>query len=74
MKTAARAASAGAPSASCQRRPRFRGCPDGAEAPSATSNVIDGVHATTLKGNYEELFAGFQQLVDEYVDTRYRRT
>src|SRR3954468_24726776 len=34
---------------------------------------IDGVHATTLKGNYEELFAGFQKLVDDYVDTNYRR-
>jgi hypothetical protein len=31
------------------------------------------VHTTTLKGNYEELFAGFQQLVDTYVDTNYRR-
>jgi len=73
MKTAARAASAGAPSASCQQRPRPKGCADGAAAPSATSSVIDGVHATTLKGNYEELFAGFQQLVDTYVDTNYRR-
>jgi (E)-4-hydroxy-3-methylbut-2-enyl-diphosphate synthase len=34
---------------------------------------IDGVHATTLKGTYEELFAGFQQLVDTYVDTNYPR-
>ena len=38
-------------------------------APSATNNV----HATTLKGNYEELFAGFQKLVDDYVDTKYGR-
>ena len=44
-----------------------------AEAPSATSNVVDGVHATTLKGHYEELFAGFQKLVDDYVDANYRR-
>jgi hypothetical protein len=31
------------------------------------------VHATTLTGNYEELFAGFQTLVDDYIDTNYRR-
>jgi hypothetical protein len=31
------------------------------------------VHATTLRGTYEELFAGFQQLVDSYVHTNYRR-
>ena len=35
---------------------------------------IDGVHATTLKGTYEELFAGFKTLVDDYIETNYRRT
>jgi (E)-4-hydroxy-3-methylbut-2-enyl-diphosphate synthase len=34
---------------------------------------VDGVHATTLRGSYEELSAAFQRLVDEYVDTRYAR-
>src|SRR5881396_1952119 len=32
---------------------------------------IDGRHAATLRGNYEELAAEFQRLVDEYVATRY---
>jgi (E)-4-hydroxy-3-methylbut-2-enyl-diphosphate synthase len=34
---------------------------------------IDGVHATTLRGSYDELSAAFQQLVDEYIDSRYAR-
>jgi (E)-4-hydroxy-3-methylbut-2-enyl-diphosphate synthase len=34
---------------------------------------IDGVHATTLRGSYEELAAGFRDIIDEYVATRYRR-
>jgi (E)-4-hydroxy-3-methylbut-2-enyl-diphosphate synthase len=34
---------------------------------------IDGQHAITLRGNYEELSAAFQRLVDDYVDTRYAR-
>src|SRR6187200_637420 len=34
---------------------------------------IDGAHVKTLRGTYEELFAGFQKLVDDYVDTNYRR-
>ena len=46
--------------------------PGTGEAPNCPV-FIDGVHATTLKGNYEELFAGFQKLVDDYVDTNYRR-
>ena len=33
---------------------------------------IDGEHATTLRGSYEELAAEFQQLVDAYVQTHYR--
>jgi len=32
---------------------------------------IDGVHATTLRGTYDELANAFQRLVDEYVDTKY---
>ncbi len=34
---------------------------------------IDGVHATTLRGTYEELSHGFRQLVDDYVDAKYPR-
>jgi (E)-4-hydroxy-3-methylbut-2-enyl-diphosphate synthase len=32
---------------------------------------IDGQHATTLRGTYDELALAFQQLVDEYVDRTY---
>jgi (E)-4-hydroxy-3-methylbut-2-enyl-diphosphate synthase len=32
---------------------------------------IDGRHAMTLRGNYDELAAEFQRLVDNYVETRY---
>ena len=32
---------------------------------------IDGVHATTLKGTYDELALAFQQLLDDYVDRKY---
>src|SRR5881392_231110 len=32
---------------------------------------IDGRHATTLRGSYEDLAAEFQRLVDEYVSTKY---
>ncbi len=34
---------------------------------------IDGHHIKTLRGNYDELAAEFQQIVDEYVDTKYVR-
>jgi (E)-4-hydroxy-3-methylbut-2-enyl-diphosphate synthase len=34
---------------------------------------IDGEHALTLRGTYEELAAGFRQLIDDYVSTRYQR-
>jgi (E)-4-hydroxy-3-methylbut-2-enyl-diphosphate synthase len=34
---------------------------------------IDGRHVTTLRGSYEELAAGFQQIVDEYVERMYPR-
>jgi (E)-4-hydroxy-3-methylbut-2-enyl-diphosphate synthase len=33
---------------------------------------IDGKHAMTLKGTYEELAAEFQRIVDEYIDGHYR--
>ena len=46
--------------------------PGTGEAPNCPV-FIDGVHATTLKGNYDELFAGFQKLVDDYVDAKYPR-
>src|SRR5688500_12918699 len=32
---------------------------------------IDGVHAETLRGTYDELAAAFQKLVDDYVETKY---
>ncbi len=35
---------------------------------------IDGQHATTLRGTYDELATAFQALVDNYVDTRYPST
>jgi len=34
---------------------------------------IDGRHAVTLRGTYDELARAFQQLVDEYVETKYAR-
>ena len=34
---------------------------------------IDGVHATTLRGTYDELALAFQKLLDDYVDRRYAR-
>src|SRR3954463_15511040 len=46
--------------------------PGTGEAPTCPV-FIDGVHATTLRGSYEELSAAFQHLVDEYVDSRYTR-
>ncbi|HSL24235.1 MAG TPA: flavodoxin-dependent (E)-4-hydroxy-3-methylbut-2-enyl-diphosphate synthase [Vicinamibacterales bacterium] len=44
--------------------------PGTGEAPNCPV-FIDGRHATTLRGTYEELSRAFQQLVDEYVGTRY---
>ena len=35
---------------------------------------IDGEHAMTLRGNYDELAAAFQKLVDDYVARRYPKT
>ncbi len=34
---------------------------------------IDGEHATTLRGNYDELALAFQRLLDEYVDRKYAK-
>jgi (E)-4-hydroxy-3-methylbut-2-enyl-diphosphate synthase len=34
---------------------------------------IDGEHATTLRGNYDELADAFQRLVDDYVERTYRQ-
>jgi hypothetical protein len=34
---------------------------------------IDGVHATTLRGTYDELALAFRELLDDYVETKYAR-
>jgi (E)-4-hydroxy-3-methylbut-2-enyl-diphosphate synthase len=34
---------------------------------------IDGQHVTTMRGTYEELAAGFRDLIDHYVATKYPR-
>jgi (E)-4-hydroxy-3-methylbut-2-enyl-diphosphate synthase len=44
--------------------------PGTGEAPNCPV-YIDGVHATTLRGTYDELARAFQKLVDEYVASRY---
>ncbi len=44
--------------------------PGTGEAPSCPV-FIDGVHATTLSGSYEELAASFQGLIDQYVERNY---
>jgi len=44
--------------------------PGTGEAPNCPV-FIDGEHATTLRGTYEELAVAFRQLVDEYVATKY---
>jgi len=44
--------------------------PGTGEAPNCPI-FIDGVHATTLRGTYEELAAGFRALIDDYVATKY---
>jgi (E)-4-hydroxy-3-methylbut-2-enyl-diphosphate synthase len=46
--------------------------PGTGEAPNCPV-FIDGRHATTLRGTYEELAAAFKQLVDDYVATKYAR-
>jgi len=45
--------------------------PGTGEAPNCPV-YIDGVHATTLRGTYEELAAAFQQLLDDYVAQKYQ--
>jgi (E)-4-hydroxy-3-methylbut-2-enyl-diphosphate synthase len=46
--------------------------PGTGETPSCPV-YIDGQHFTTLHGNYDELAASFQALVDDYVNTKYAR-
>ena len=44
--------------------------PGTGEAPNCPI-YIDGMHAMTLRGTYEELAAGFRTLIDDYVATKY---
>ena len=46
--------------------------PGTGEAPNCPV-YVDGVHVTTLRGNYDELAAAFQTLLDDYVDRKYAR-
>jgi (E)-4-hydroxy-3-methylbut-2-enyl-diphosphate synthase len=46
--------------------------PGTGEAPNCPV-FIDGVHATTLRGTYDELAVAFQQLLDDYVARKYPR-
>ena len=46
--------------------------PGTGESPSCPV-YIDGRHAHTLRGSYEELAEAFRRLVDEYVETTYAR-
>ena len=46
--------------------------PGTGEAPNCPV-FIDGQHATTLRGTYEELSVAFRQLVDDYVASHYTR-
>jgi (E)-4-hydroxy-3-methylbut-2-enyl-diphosphate synthase len=46
--------------------------PGTGEAPNCPV-YVDGQHYTTLRGTYDELAAAFRELVDNYVDTRYKR-
>jgi (E)-4-hydroxy-3-methylbut-2-enyl-diphosphate synthase len=46
--------------------------PGTGEAPNCPV-YIDGRHATTLRGTYDELATAFQRLLDEYVEARYPR-
>ncbi|WP_396623803.1 flavodoxin-dependent (E)-4-hydroxy-3-methylbut-2-enyl-diphosphate synthase [Luteitalea sp.] len=46
--------------------------PGTGEAPNCPV-FIDGQHAMTLRGTYEELSAQFQQLVEDYVSSHYQR-
>ena len=44
--------------------------PGTGEAPNCPV-FIDGEHATTLRGTYDELADGFRKLIDDYVEQRY---
>jgi len=44
--------------------------PGTGEAPNCPV-YIDGVHATTLRGTYEELSVAFRELIDEYVEEKF---
>jgi (E)-4-hydroxy-3-methylbut-2-enyl-diphosphate synthase len=46
--------------------------PGTGEAPTCPV-YIDGQHATTLRGTYDELSAAFQKLVDDYIEQKYVR-
>lgn len=46
--------------------------PGTGEAPNCPV-FIDGQHAATLRGTYDELAAAFQRLVDEYVESHYAK-
>ncbi|MGH9386078.1 MAG: flavodoxin-dependent (E)-4-hydroxy-3-methylbut-2-enyl-diphosphate synthase [Vicinamibacterales bacterium] len=46
--------------------------PGTGEAPNCPV-YIDGVHATTLRGTYDELALAFQKLLNDYVDHTYAR-
>src|SRR5881392_581966 len=46
--------------------------PGAGEAPNCPV-FIDGQHATTLRGTYEELAIAFRALIDDYVATRYAK-
>jgi (E)-4-hydroxy-3-methylbut-2-enyl-diphosphate synthase len=46
--------------------------PGTGEAPNCPV-YIDGRHATTLRGTYDELAVAFRELVDTYVETKYPR-
>ena len=46
--------------------------PGTGEAPNCPV-YIDGVHATTLRGTYDELALAFHKLLDDYVDRTYAR-
>jgi (E)-4-hydroxy-3-methylbut-2-enyl-diphosphate synthase len=46
--------------------------PGTGEAPTCPV-FIDGRHAMTLRGTYEELATRFREIIDDYVETRYAR-
>src|SRR6478735_5148834 len=46
--------------------------PGTGEAPNCPV-FIDGVHATTLKGTYDELAHAFHELLDDYVEKKYSK-